>query len=242
MHDPRSEGWRPGGRGHGRGQRPRGSRPSGPGGGGSGPSGFGFGGPGGTGGGAGFGGPGGPGGPGFGPGSDPAAGSQRRGGRGRVLGGDVRAAVLLLLAEQPMHGYQLMQAVAERSGGRWTPSPGAIYPTLSQLEDEGLVTVTADAGRKLATLTDAGRSAVEELRGTGNDPFGGGTAGAPTADLRGLLDQLHGAVRQVARTGTEAQLTAAAGVLAEARRALYLLLAEGPDGTPHAGTPETPQA
>ncbi|GAB3197294.1 hypothetical protein GCM10027261_22000 [Geodermatophilus arenarius] len=242
MHDPRSEGWRPGGRGHGRGQRPRGSGPGGPGGGGSGPSGFGFGGPGGPGFGPGFGGPGGPGGPGFGPGSDPAAGWRRRGGRGRAPRGDVRAAVLLLLAEQPMHGYQLMQAVAERSGGRWTPSPGAIYPTLSQLEDEGLVTVTADAGRKLATLTDAGRSAVEELRGTGNDPFGGGTAGAPTADLRGLLDQLHGAVRQVARTGTEAQLTAAAGVLAEARRALYLLLAEGPDGTPHAGTPETPQA
>jgi DNA-binding PadR family transcriptional regulator len=141
----------------------------------------------------------------------------------------VRAAVLLLLAEQPMHGYQLMQAVAERSGGRWTPSPGAIYPTLAQLEDEGLVSVTADAGRKLATLTEAGRGAVEELRGTGNDPFAGAADGPPTADVRGLLEQLHGAVRQVARTGTEAQLTAAAEVLAQARRALYLLLAEGPD-------------
>ncbi len=106
---------------------------------------------------------------------------------------------------------------------------GAVYPTLSQLEDEGLVTVTADAGRKLATLTDAGRSAVEDLRGTGNDPFAGAADGAPAPDVRGLLEQLHGAVRQVARTGTEAQLTAAAEVLAQARRALYLLLAEGPD-------------
>jgi DNA-binding PadR family transcriptional regulator len=149
----------------------------------------------------------------------------------------VRVAVLLLLAEQPMHGYQLMQAIAERSGGRWTPSPGAIYPTLAQLEDEGLVSVTADAGRKLATLTDAGRGAVEELRGSGNDPFAGATDAPPAADVRGLLEQLHDAVRQVARTGTEAQLTAAADVLAQARRALYLLLAEGPDapGTPPAG-------
>ena len=104
-------------------------------------------------------------GPGFGAGFDPGARHRRRGwGRGRASRGDVRAAVLLLLAEQPMHGYQLMHAVAERSGGRWTPSPGAVYPTLSQLEDEGLVTVTADAGRKLATLTDTGRAAV------GRDP------------------------------------------------------------------------
>src|ERR687889_1353345 len=90
-----------------------------------------------------------------GPEAEPFLG--RRGGRGRAARGDVRTAVLLLLAEQPMHGYQLMQAIAERSGGRWTPSPGAVYPTISALEDEGLVTVTADAGRKLVTLTDAGR-------------------------------------------------------------------------------------
>ena len=62
---------------------------------------------------------------------------RRGGGRGRVPRGEVRAAVLLLLAEEPMNGYQLMQTIADRSGGRWTPSPGAIYPTLNQLEDEG---------------------------------------------------------------------------------------------------------
>ena len=152
----------------------------------------------------------------------------RRGGRGRVPRGDVRAAVLLLLAEEPMHGYQLMQAIAERSGSRWTPSPGAIYPTISQLEDEGLVTVTADAGRKLVTLTDAGREHVEARRESGNDPFAGYSAAAPGGDLRGLLEQLHGAVRQVVRAGSDPQLAAAAGVLTEARRALYLLLADGP--------------
>ncbi|SDD24189.1 Transcriptional regulator PadR-like family protein [Geodermatophilus telluris] len=189
----------------------------------------------------------GPGGRGFGPGGRGLGPGGRRHGRGRAPRGDVRTAVLLLLAEQPMHGYQLMQAIAERSGGRWTPSPGAVYPTISALEDEGLATVTAEAGRKLVTLTEAGRQHVEERRDTWADPFGGTADGAAGPDLRGLLEQVHGAVRQVSRTGSEAQLTAAAAVLAEARRALYLLLAEGPDagtpgqtGTPgQAGTPAT---
>src|SRR3978361_201908 len=111
-------------------------------------------------------------------------GHHRGGGRGRAPRGDVRAAVLLLLAEEPMHGYQLMQAIAERSGGRWAPSPGAIYPTISQLEDEGLVTVTADAGRKLVTLTDAGREHLAARTEASADPFAGfGTAGAGS-DLR----------------------------------------------------------
>jgi DNA-binding PadR family transcriptional regulator len=128
-----------------------------------------------------------------------------------------------------MHGYQLMQAIGERSGGRWTPSPGAIYPTLSQLEDEGLVTVTAEAGRKLATLTDTGREQAESLRGGATDPFAGAEGRSAGPDLRRLLEEVHGAVRQVARTGTEAQLTAAAALLTEVRRSLYLLLADGPD-------------
>src|SRR5215213_7732406 len=156
----------------------------------------------------------------------------RRGGRGRAPRGDVRAAVLQLLAEQPMHGYQLMQAIAERSGGRWTPSPGAIYPTISQLEDEGLVTVIADAGRKLVTLTEAGREQIEARRASGAaDPFAGDAESGPPTDLRGLLGELHAAARQVARTGTDAQVTAAAGVLTEARRSLYLLLADAPGTT-----------
>jgi DNA-binding PadR family transcriptional regulator len=160
---------------------------------------------------------------------DGAPGRRHRGGRGRAPRGDVRAAVLQLLAEEPMHGYQLMQAIAERSGGRWTPSPGAIYPTINQLEDEGLVTVTADAGRKLVTLTDAGREYIHARRESSADPFAGFEASAPGTDLRGPLEQIQGAVREIARTGTDTQLTAAAAVLAEARRALYLLLADGPE-------------
>jgi DNA-binding PadR family transcriptional regulator len=135
----------------------------------------------------------------------------------------------MLLAEQPMHGYQLMQAIAERSGGRWTPSPGAIYPTISQLEDEGLVTVTADAGRKLVTLTETGRAHVEERRATWADPMTGGPEADDGPDLRGLLVQLHEAARQVGRTGDDAQRAKAAEVLTEARRSLYLLLADAPE-------------
>jgi DNA-binding PadR family transcriptional regulator len=128
-----------------------------------------------------------------------------------------------------MHGYQLMQAIADRSGGRWTPSPGAIYPTISQLQDEGLVVVTADSGRKLVTLTDAGREYVDTRREKMADPFAGYDAVTADTDLRTPLHQVSGAVHQVARTGTEEQRAAAATILAEARRSLYLLLADGPD-------------
>lgn len=155
-------------------------------------------------------------------------GPGRGSGRGRAPRGDVRTAVLMLLAEEPMHGYQLMQAIADRSGGRWTPSPGAIYPTINQLEDEGLVTVTAESGRKLVTLTDAGREYVEGRRETSIDPFAAFASTEPTTDLRGLIEELHSATRQVARSGSEEQRTAAAKILAEARRSLYLLLADAP--------------
>ena len=160
---------------------------------------------------------------------DGRRGRRRRGGRGRAPRGDLRTAVLLLLAEQPRHGYQLMQAIGDRSGGRWTPSPGAIYPTVNQLEDEGLVTITADSGRKLATLTDAGREHVAAGRDTGADPFAGYDTTATGADLRRPFEQLHDAVRQVARTSTDTQRAAAAKILGDARRSLYLLLADGQD-------------
>ncbi|MGY1743469.1 MULTISPECIES: PadR family transcriptional regulator [unclassified Blastococcus] len=162
----------------------------------------------------------------FGPGR---RGGSHHGGRSRRPRGDVRTAVLQLLAEQPMHGYQLMQAIAERSGGRWTPSPGAIYPTISQLEDEGLVTVTADAGRKLVALTDAGRAHLDERRATWTDPFAEDRGAEAGPDLRGLTMGLHGAVKEIARTGTDAQRAEAARILADARRSLYLLLADGPE-------------
>ena len=156
-------------------------------------------------------------------------GGRGPGGRGRAPRGDVRSAVLLLLDEEPMHGYQLMQAIADRSGGRWTPSPGAIYPALNLLEDEGLVTVAAESGRKVATLTEAGHELVDAQRETWPDPFTGFAGSRPGPDLRALLEQLHGATRQVGRAGSAEQVAAAAEILGSARRQMYLLLADGPE-------------
>jgi len=159
----------------------------------------------------------------------PHRGGGRGRGRSRASRGDVRTAVLLLLSEQPMHGYQLMQAIAERTGGVWTPSPGAVYPTINQLEDEGLVTVTAHAGRRLAAITDAGRDQLAANREAWGDPFAGHGDGAPGVDLRRLVHELHEATRLVGRTGTDQQRAAAAKIIADARRAMFLLLADGPE-------------
>jgi len=161
------------------------------------------------------------------PARDRSLRSGRRG-RGRVQRGDVRAATLILLAEQPMHGYQLMQAMTDRTGGVWRPSPGAIYPTIAQLEDEGLVTVEVEGGRKLVSLTDAGRAYLDDpVRGV-TDPFAAITASdAQAPSLRAAITEVHSAARAVATNGTRAQIDAAQSVLADARRALYLILAEG---------------
>jgi DNA-binding PadR family transcriptional regulator len=166
-------------------------------------------------------------GPGFGPGFGPHFGRGRgRGGRGRR--GDVRAAVLLLLTERPMHGYELIQQIRERSDDVWRPSPGSIYPALSQLEDEGLVLIEKVAGRKTAKLTDAGTEYVEANIDDLGDPWADvkQDVGAQAIDLRGLIGQLMGAAAQVAAAGTPEQATKAAEVLTEARKALYRILAE----------------
>lgn len=186
-------------------------------------------GPGGIGG---FGGPAGPVGPG-GPGGPAEFRGGRGGGRGRGRGraqrGDVRTAILLLLADQPMHGYQLMQAISERTDGAWRPSPGAVYPTLDQLEDEGLATIQQEGGRRLVTLTDAGRAHLAEHGSGLGDPFTDFADRSAGPDLRKPLDELHGAARQITVNGTPAQLEAAARVLGQARRSLYLILAGEPE-------------
>src|SRR3954454_8294059 len=158
--------------------------------------------------------------PGGGRGFGPREGG-RRGRRGRAGRGEVRSAILQLLAEEPMHGYQLMQAVADRTGGAWRPSPGAVYPTIAQLEDEGLVRVTVEGGRKLVTLTEAGRAHVESLGDV--DPFAAFGEEGDRVDLRALLGELMGAAHQLGRVGNPAQLAAAATVLSDARRSLYLI-------------------
>jgi DNA-binding PadR family transcriptional regulator len=152
-------------------------------------------------------------------------------GRGRVQRGDVRTAILLLLADEPMHGYQIMQAMSDRTGGAWRPSPGAVYPTIAQLEDEGLVTTQEEGGRRLVTLTSEGRAYLEERSARLGNPFANSAEGPRGPDLREPLRELQAAARQIASGGTAAQVEAAARVLAQARRSLYLILAgEAEDG------------
>jgi DNA-binding PadR family transcriptional regulator len=146
-------------------------------------------------------------------------------GRGRAQRGDVRTAILLLLADEPMHGYQIMQAMSDRSGGAWHPSPGAIYPTIAQLEDEGLVTTREEGGRRLVTLTSEGRAYLEERSARLGDPFADFANAPNRPDLRDPLHQLHAAVRQIEVGGDTAQLEAAGQILVQARRSLYLILA-----------------
>jgi DNA-binding PadR family transcriptional regulator len=148
-------------------------------------------------------------------------------GRGRRRRGDVRLAVLRLLAEEPRNGYQLMQTIEERSEGQWRPSPGSMYPTLSQLEDEGLIHSAEVEGARRFEITDAGREALEERAGE-PDPW----SPEPDADAHAMSELgplvlgIGKAVWQVASVGDERQRTRAAELLAETRRRLYGLLAE----------------
>ncbi|MCD2189789.1 PadR family transcriptional regulator [Actinomycetospora soli] len=149
-------------------------------------------------------------------------------GRGRRSRGDVRLAILALLREESRHGYQIIQEIAERSGGSWKPSPGSVYPTVSQLADEGLVHTEKSEGRTLVHLTDAGRTYVSEHAEELDAVWSQVEAGAQDGfgDLRTAGRGLAGAVAQVASVGTPEQVTEATKVLDEARRRLYLLLAE----------------
>jgi DNA-binding PadR family transcriptional regulator len=170
------------------------------------------------------------GGPPFGPFFFGGPGGFPRGPRARR--GDVRAAALLLLAEEPRNGYQLMQEIEQRSGGVWRPSPGSVYPALAQLEDEGLVRVEERDGRRTFVLTDAGRAYVDERRDGLVAPWEemSDSVDDDVASLFKEMRQVGMAAAQIAHVGTPQQVTEASKALASARRALYSLLAEdGPD-------------
>ena len=124
-----------------------------------------------------------------------------------------------------MHGYQLMQTIAERTGGAWRPSPGVVYPTISQLADEGLITVVTAAGRNLATLTEDGRGYLAEHAVELGDPFGD-MSDEDAVDLRDAVEQVQEAARAITRDGSPDRLAEAEKILATARRSLYLLLVD----------------
>lgn len=153
-----------------------------------------------------------------------------------VRRGDVRTAILALLAEEPMHGYQIIGELNERSGGMWRASAGSVYPTLQQLEDEGLVTNEPRDGRKVYVLTEDGK-ALAVRASTKRAPWDM-PGSSEAADLRDLVTQLTAAVWQVSHVGSAATVTRAGAILLEARRSLYRLLAEdeSPDATMTTGT------
>jgi DNA-binding PadR family transcriptional regulator len=132
-----------------------------------------------------------------------------------------------MLAEQPMHGYELITALEERSGGRWKPSPGSIYPALRRLEFRELISSTETDGKRRFELTDAGRQQVAEQQEAGNetpwDSHGLGGHG----ELRRAIAELTGPARQIGRFGTPEQVTAAVATVKTATSSLYRILADG---------------
>jgi DNA-binding PadR family transcriptional regulator len=146
--------------------------------------------------------------------------------------GDVRAAILAVLREGPRNGYQIMSEIDELSGGAWRPSPGAVYPALSQLADEGLITGAESGGRRTFSLTDAGRAYVaqnpEMARGSWES-----MAQQEAWQLPGLFAvaaRLGGSIVQVAHAGTPEQIHAAERLLEQTRRRLYQILADDMSG------------
>ncbi|MDQ0376695.1 PadR family transcriptional regulator [Amycolatopsis thermophila] len=168
--------------------------------------------------------------PGWGPGG-PRGEFRGRGPRGPHRGrrgrrGDVRAAILALLAEQPRHGYEIISEIAERSGGFWRPSPGSVYPTLQLMADEDLVVAREDGGKRLFELTDAGREAAAKQDSAPPWEQIAHDVDPTEVDLRKAGAMLAAAAVQVSQAGTPGQKRRAAEILNEARRSIYAVLGE----------------
>ncbi|HEY8547618.1 MAG TPA: PadR family transcriptional regulator [Acidimicrobiales bacterium] len=180
----------------------------------------------------------------FGPFGRGPAGRGRAGGGRRGRRGDVRAAVLALLAERPMHGYEMIQELDARTGGIWRPSPGSIYPTLQLLEDEGLIVSEQADGRKRFTLTDAGREAATTA--TQRPPWADvadADAVSAVREIREAVGGILNALREVGVAGTDGQRAQALDLLKATKRKLYAILAtEEPESTATAGTEPTADA
>ena len=146
--------------------------------------------------------------------------------RHRARRGAIKGSVLRMLAERPMHGYELISELEERTGGRWRPSPGSVYPTLAQLEDEGLVRAIDDDGKKRYELTDAGRTWLDEHQDDEQSmPW---ERSGRRGDLRRLAGEIFGQLHQLGRYGSPAQHDKAKEILGRTRAELYAVLAEPP--------------
>jgi DNA-binding PadR family transcriptional regulator len=151
------------------------------------------------------------------------------GGRGarRARRGDVRAAVLALLAERPMHGYEMIKELEERTQGAWTPSAGSIYPTLQMLEDEGLIRGEESEGKRRFALTESGEAEQKEKAGE-QTPWDAVRADVAPEKLLLLKSarKLQHAVGQVFDAADGDQQKRVRELLDETRRRVYAILAE----------------
>ena len=148
-------------------------------------------------------------------------------GRSRARRGALGGAILVLLSERPMHGYELITLLEERSGGRWKPSPGAVYPALGKLEQRGFVTATEVDDKRQYALTEAGKAIADEMRQHGGPaPWDAEQVGSG-GELRRSISELVGPARQIGRFGTPEQSAAAAAAIKEATAKLYKILADG---------------
>ena len=162
------------------------------------------------------------------------------GGRHRARRGAVQASILTLLAERPMNGYELITELETRSEGRWRPSPGAIYPALSKMEERGAITsmmnTIDDAGGKLQfQLTERGRTMLAyytEEQGEGAAPPWGAPPSESGGDLRGQLFELVGQARRLRRSGTADQVRRASEIIGEATVKLTAVADEAPADSP----------
>lgn len=146
----------------------------------------------------------------------------------RMRRGDIRTALLAVLAEGPGHGYDVMQKLEEKTGGAWRPSPGSVYPTLQLLEDEGLVRSEVRDGKRVFEITEAGRAEsqrrIEEAGGTPWEVADG--VALEGRELRESIGQLLMAFKQIAAVGSSSQVQRATAIVRDARRQLYQILAE----------------
>lgn len=152
---------------------------------------------------------------------------ERRGSRARR--GAVRDALLVVLAERPMYGYEVITELESRSSGRWRPSPGSIYPALRRLAEQGLVTAEDRGDKKVFSLTDIGLEARERVD-LGDDPTPDRwrDAGDAHGALRALPAEIAGQARQLRRFGSPDQIDRAVALLEDVKRELYGVLASGP--------------
>lgn len=146
----------------------------------------------------------------------------------RARRGDMTPIILQLLLEKPMHGYEVISTLSEKSNGMWRPSAGTIYPTLQMLEEQGLLSNDESSGKKVYSLTDDGRKQADEVKDTFKAPWDCGDVCAQ--DFQRIREKAHGtmtAFRKVVSLQDEEKTAKAFEILEDAKAQLEALTKKG---------------